>query len=203
MREGARRREPPLVRPILKWAGGKRQLLPVLRPFYPARFRRYFEPFVGSGAVFLDLHNAGELDGHAVRLSDLNPDVIGCYRTVRDALSDVVGWLRRLEAAHNADGSEHFYRIRDLEFNPTRKKILGSGDPASAYTPKLAAMLIYLNRTGFNGLFRVNASGAFNVPAGRYVRPSDLRRRKPDAVERGVETARAQPERLVVRGRGG
>ena len=105
MREGARRREPPLVRPILKWAGGKRQLLPVLRPFYPARFRRYFEPFVGSGAVFLDLHNAGELDGHAVRLSDLNPDVIGCYRTVRDALSDVVGWLRRLEAAHNADGA--------------------------------------------------------------------------------------------------
>ena len=146
-------------------------MLPALRPFYPVRFHRYYEPFVGSGAVFLDLHNAGALDGHDVRLSDINPDVIGCYLAVRDAPGEVIGWLRKLEAAHAADGTEHFYRIRDGEFNPVRKRILQSRNPLAKYTPKLAAMLIYLNRTGYNGLFRVNASGGFNVPAGRYVRP--------------------------------
>ena len=78
------------VRPILKWAGGKRQLLPALRRFYPARFDRYVEPFLGSGAVFLDCHNRGLLEGRAVRLSDINADVIGCYRMVRDAVDDVI-----------------------------------------------------------------------------------------------------------------
>jgi len=171
MAEAALRHRSGTARPILKWAGGKRQLLPALRPFYPVRFHRYYEPFVGSGAVFLDLHNAGALDGHDVHLSDINPDVIGCYLAVRDAPREVIGWLRKLEAAHAADGTEHFYRIRDGEFNPVRKRILQSRNPLAKYTPKLAAMLIYLNRTGYNGLFRVNASGGFNVPAGRYVRP--------------------------------
>ncbi len=74
------------VRPILKWAGGKRQLLPTLRGYYPDAFSRYVEPFLGSGAVFLDCHNRGLLDGRDVRLSDINADVIGCYRMVRDAV---------------------------------------------------------------------------------------------------------------------
>ena len=73
------------VRPLLKWAGGKRQLLPELRRFYPRRFDRYFEPFLGSGAVFLDLYNDGLLAGRDVRLSDINADIIGCYRAVRDS----------------------------------------------------------------------------------------------------------------------
>ena len=68
-----------VVRPILKWAGGKRQLLPELRPFYPRTFSRYVEPFLGSGAVFLDLYNSGLLDRRRVALSDINADVIGCY----------------------------------------------------------------------------------------------------------------------------
>ena len=73
------------VRPILKWAGGKRQLLPELRPFYPRRFDRYFEPFLGSGAVFLDLlQRAAASTAATVRLSDINADIIGCYRAVRD-----------------------------------------------------------------------------------------------------------------------
>src|SRR5262245_2488359 len=159
------------VRPILKWAGGKRQLLPELRPFYPRRFGRYIEPFLGSGAVFLDLHNAGLLKGRRVALSDINADVIGCYRVVRDAVEEVVRTLKALEAAHRADGDELFYEIRDRSFNPARRQAHATADPVAAYTPSLAAMLIFLNRTGYNGLFRVNARGDFNVPAGRYTNP--------------------------------
>jgi DNA adenine methylase len=153
---------------MIKWAGGKRQLLPALRPFYPAAFNRYIEPFVGSGAVFLDLYNAGLLAGRPVRLSDINADVIGCYRMVRDAADDVIDELRRLDEGHRAGGSEHFYEVRDQRFNPRRRGIHAGPRPDESYTPQLAAMLIYLNRTGYNGLFRVNARGEFNVPAGRH-----------------------------------
>jgi DNA adenine methylase len=159
------------VRPILKWAGGKRQLLPRLRPYYPRQFRRYFEPFTGSGAVFLDLHNAGLLKGREVRLSDINADVIGCYRMVRDGVDEVIAALRVLESGYRASGSDFFYDVRDRDFNPARRTVHASADPSAAYTPALAAMLIFLNRTGYNGLFRVNARGEFNVPAGRHVRP--------------------------------
>jgi DNA adenine methylase len=159
------------VRPILKWAGGKRQLLPELRPFYPRRFSRYVEPFLGSGAVFLDLHNSGLLHRRRVAISDINADVIGCYLAVRDRPSAVVNALRKLETGHRAGGAAHFYDVRDRAFNPERRRIHATADPAAAYTPALAAMLIYLNRTGFNGLFRVNARGEFNVPAGRYASP--------------------------------
>lgn len=151
------------ARPILKWAGGKRQLLPQLRRYYPDSFKRYIEPFVGSGAVFLDLYNRGRLDGRSVQLSDINADVIGCYRMVRDAVEEVVAHLRELERGHAGRGSRQFYEVRDERFNAQRRAL-----QAGAYTPELAAMLIYLNRTGYNGLFRVNALGEFNVPAGRH-----------------------------------
>jgi DNA adenine methylase len=160
------------VRPILKWAGGKRQLLPELRPFFPRHFRRYFEPFLGSGAVFLDLYNTGALEGRQVRLSDINADVIGCYRAVRDSIDEVVAALRALEARYRLEGAGLFYDIRDGAFNPVRRRLQAGGDPMRGYTPSLAAMLIFLNRTGFNGLFRVNARGEFNVPAGRHAHPT-------------------------------
>jgi DNA adenine methylase len=153
------------ARPILKWAGGKRQLLPQLRRFYPSTFSRYLEPFAGSAAVFLDLHNSGRLDGKAARLSDVNADVIGCYLMVRDAVEAVIDHLRALERDHLARGSDHFYEVRDERFNAQRRLRPGL---AAGYTPELAAMLIYLNRTGYNGLFRVNSLGDFNVPAGRH-----------------------------------
>jgi DNA adenine methylase len=157
------------VRPILKWAGGKRQLLPALRPFYPVRFRTYLEPFLGSGAVFLDLHNSGRLEGHEVRLSDVNADIIGCYRMVRDAVGEVIEKLRTLEQDYRQHGREHFYDVRDNQFNPQRQAVHNAGDrPEARYSPELAAMLIYLNRTGYNGLFRVNSRGGFNVPHGRH-----------------------------------
>ncbi len=156
--------------PLLKWAGGKRQLLPELRRFYPVRFGRYVEPFFGSGAVFFDLQASGRLDGRDVVLIDSNPDLIGCYETVRDAPGAVGAGLARLAAGHARDPQAHYYEVRDTRFNPERAARRGA-DGRIAYTPDLAAMLIYLNRTGFNGLFRLNASGGFNVPIGRYDRP--------------------------------
>jgi DNA adenine methylase len=151
-------------RPLLKWAGGKRQLLPLIRPFYPHRFGSYFEPFAGSAAVFFDLANSGLIAGRTATLIDTNDDLIGCYEMVRDRPEEVIDALRDLESAYRSSGEEHFYRIRDREFNPARQS-------PRAYTPRLAAMLIYLNRTGFNGLFRLNSKGGFNVPHGRYANP--------------------------------
>ena len=154
-------------KPLLKWAGGKRQLLPWIRRFYPRDFRHYFEPFAGSAAVFFDLVNSGALDGRIATLMDTNHDLIGCYLMVRDRTEEVIDALRELESEYRAAGKDHFYRVRDCEFNPARHE----GRAPQAYTPRLAAMLIYLNRTGFNGLFRLNSKGGFNVPHGRYVNP--------------------------------
>jgi DNA adenine methylase len=156
---------PPVpVRPLLKWAGGKRQLLPELRRYYPNRFERYVEPFFGSGAVFFDLLNAGRIEGRRARLIDLNPDLVGCYVAVRDHVEEVIAELTLLARAHAARGSDCYYAVRD-RFNAARTGVV-------TYTPALAAMLVYLNRTGFNGLFRQNARGEFNVPAGRYTSPT-------------------------------
>ena len=161
------------MRPLLKWAGGKRQLLPALRRHYPASFDRYIEPFVGSGAVFFDLFAAGRLEGRPVRLLDLNADLIGCYRAVRDQTEAVIAALAGLEEEHRARGSACYYEVRDGRFNPARVGRVPPSGPggATACSPDLAAMFIYLNRTGFNGLFRLNRHGAFNVPAGRYAAP--------------------------------
>ena len=156
-----------MIRPFLKWAGGKRQLLPALRLHYPTSFDRYIEPFLGSGAVFFDLCGSGRLTGRRVELYDLNPDLIGCYLAVRDRTEQVIAALDDLAAQHEASGAECYYDVRDRRFNPARKAT-GADRP---YTPELAAMFIYLNRTGFNGLYRLNRGGEFNVPAGRYENP--------------------------------
>ena len=165
----------PVLRPalpFLKWAGGKRQLLPALRSFYPRRFRAYHEPFVGSGAVFFDLANAGRLQGHRVRLADVHPDLIGCWQRLRDEPKALIKHLDDLARGHRASPAAHYLRVRDRQFNPARERIRnGTGPRSDAYTAKLAAMFIYLNRTGFNGLFRVNGQGRFNVPQGRYANP--------------------------------
>jgi DNA adenine methylase len=162
-----------MARPLLKWAGGKRQLLATLSAHYPSTFDRYVEPFLGSGAVFFDLLARGALDQRRTWLADANPDLVGCYRTVRDKTDAVIGALRRLQSSHRAHGEPFYYVVRDRRFNPARAA-LRRDSPAAAverYTPTLAAMLIFLNRTGFNGLYRLNREGAFNVPAGRYAEP--------------------------------
>ena len=165
----------PVLRPalpFLKWAGGKRQLLPALRSFYPRRFRAYHAPFVCSGAVFFDLANAGRLQGHRVRLADVHPDLIGCWQRLRDEPKALIKHLDDLARGHRASPAAHYLRVRDRQFNPARERIRnGTGPRSDAYTAKLAAMFIYLNRTGFNGRFRVNGQGRFNVPQGRYANP--------------------------------
>ena len=157
------------VRPLLKWAGGKRQLLAAIGMHYPAQFRRYFEPFFGSGAVFFDLYSRGRLDGGTVVLADVNQDLIGCYVALRDHPSEVIAGLSSLEREHRAGGDVVYYDVRDRRFNPGR---LALPPGELVYPPALAAMLVFLNRTGFNGLFRLNREGRFNVPAGRYSNPT-------------------------------
>jgi DNA adenine methylase len=160
------------VRPLLKWAGGKRQLLPEIRRFYPSSFNRYWEPFFGSGAVFFDLYGSGRLTGHQARLFDNNPDLIACYDIVRKSPRGVIAALQRLADEQSRGGTAHYYEVRDRRFNPARLQGTDGGNGKSLrYTVEMAAMLIYLNRTGFNGLFRLNSAGRFNVPAGRYRRP--------------------------------
>ena len=155
-----------MVSPFLKWVGGKRQLLGALRTWYPREFGRYIEPFVGSGAVFFDLYSSGAFaaPGRSAWLVDDNADLVGCYTMVRDQTERVIAALDQLAAGHRARGEAHYYEVRDGRFNPSR----ATGGP---YTPELAAMRIYLNRTGFNGLFRLNRRGEFNVPVGRYTNP--------------------------------
>jgi DNA adenine methylase len=176
------------IRPLLKWAGGKRQLLPHLRRFYPPVFNRYIEPFFGSGAVFFDLQARGRLRGHEAVLIDSNADLIGCYEMVRDDCDGVAQIVEPLVEGHARTGQPHYYQVRDERFNPLREA-RWRADGSIAYTPELAAMLICLNRTGFNGLFRLNASGGFNVPAGRDARPPVVGRDR----LRGVAAALAQP----------
>jgi DNA adenine methylase len=164
---------PDRARPFLKWAGGKRQLLPQLRRFVPATFEQYFEPFLGSGALFFDLASTDRIDGHNTWLTDVNRDLLGTYCALAAHAEDVIAALVEHERLHRKSQQEHFYRVRDLLFNPQRSPLFGASRAARIedYSPALAAMFIYLNRTGFNGLFRLNSRGEFNVPAGRYANP--------------------------------
>jgi DNA adenine methylase len=126
-------------------------------------------------------------------LIDSNPDLIGCYESVRDNPDAIARALDDLAAAHARGGPRHYYEVRDARFNPLREA-RRAPDGRIAYTPELAAMLIYLNRTGFNGLFRVNASGAFNVPAGRYERPRIVDRSRLLQVSQAFSSPRVRLE---------
>lgn len=164
----------PVARPFLKWAGGKRQLLPQIDQYLPAQLKagaikRYIEPFVGSGAVFLHLAQAYDL--RELIISDLNPALIGAYRTVQEAVEPLIGALREMEDAYQplteTQRKAYYYAQRE-RFNATRPlQTCATPEP----DPQRTALLMFLNRTCYNGLFRVNAGGAFNVPFGRYRNP--------------------------------
>lgn len=147
------------ARPLLKWAGGKGQLLPALTERLPLRFRRYHEPFVGGGAFFFNLWNHGRLASGAV-LSDLNPELVACYEVVRDHVEELIAYLGELRPRF--DDKVFFYAIRAWD-----------RDPGFADRPKVerAARTIFLNRTCYNGLYRLNNRGQFNAPFGYYKKP--------------------------------
>jgi DNA adenine methylase len=162
--------DPPIgLRPFLKWAGGKRQLLRELRRYVPRDFPAYHEPFLGSGALFFDLWRSGRLHGTACHLGDANPDLVGVYRALAGDTENVIERLRLLAGEHQREGASTYYRVRDEVFNPERRTRQRARP--SSYPAHLAAMFIYLNRTGYNGLFRLNSQGDFNVPVGRYAAP--------------------------------
>jgi DNA adenine methylase len=156
----------------LKWAGGKRQLLPQLRRYIPETFSTYFEPFVGSGALFFDLANNRSVHEYRAVLTDINRDLVGCYRAIATDVEAVISELGNHAGRHSRRQQAYYYEIRDDLFNPTRRELFNrSGPEEIEYPACLAAMFIYLNRTGFNGLYRLNSRGDFNVPAGRYANP--------------------------------
>ena len=139
-----------VARPFLKWAGGKRQLLSSIRASLPKHIGRYFEPFVGGGAVFFSLQP------ERASLADINDELILAYEVVRDNPGRLITALQDHQSRHNKD---HYYAVREE-------------DPRSLEPVARAARLIYLNKTCFNGLYRVNRKGAFNVPMGSYNAPS-------------------------------
>lgn len=157
------------AKPFLKWAGGKRQLLSEIRRFYPRHLERYWEPFAGSGAVFFDLKSQGFLEDRPAFLIDDNRDLVACYTIIRDEVEGVIRELRALQRRHDRDARQTYYDVRRT-YNEERLSLL---EPASSIdrSVRLAAMFIYLNRAGFNGLYRLNARGSFNVPMGRYTNP--------------------------------
>lgn len=159
----SKKRRPPgrdleVPRPFLKMAGGKARLLPELCKRIPEDFGRYHEPFVGGGALFWHLQREGLLK-HGAVLSDANERLIRAYRGIRDDVGSVIELLREHVAKHSKG---HFYKmraaLRDEAFPPA----------------VMAAWLIYVNKTCFNGLYRVNQRGEFNVSFGDYKDPKIL-----------------------------
>ena len=140
-----------IIKPILKWAGGKRQLLNTINRLKPQDFNRYIEPFCGGAAVYFNLCPNNAIIG------DKNRDLINCYKQVRDNLSYVKRELNLHTKYHN---EKYYYEMRD-KFNARRRNSklkLNSVD---------AALMIYLNKAGFNGMFRENLKGDFNIPSGK------------------------------------
>ena len=138
---------PVQAKPILKWAGGKTQMLGDLIPKVPTSYGRYIEPFFGGGAMFFALQPENAV------IADSNPELINMYRQVADHVDEVINYLKKYE-----NTSEMFYAVRSLEWTALPKE-------------EAAARTIFLNKTCFNGLYRVNKQGQFNVPFGKYKNP--------------------------------
>jgi DNA adenine methylase len=151
----------PLIRPCLKWAGGKRQLLSEIKKYFPGNIQNYtyYEPFVGAGAVFFDLRPQRAV------INDVNAQLILTYTAIKENVEDLIRLLTRHQEKNNEkNNKEYFYTIRNLDRDRTAFDLLPNVEKA--------ARLIFLNKTCFNGLYRVNAQGLFNVPRGRYKNPA-------------------------------
>lgn len=141
------------ARPFIKWAGGKWRLLDQYQPFLPTDFDGYHEPFLGGGALFFHLAPRLHAEGKRAYLSDVNPELVNVYRCVRDRPEELLALLAEHQRQHN---QQWYYQVRSqTETDPIKR----------------AARFIYLNKTCYNGLYRENAKGQFNVPVGRYKNP--------------------------------
>jgi DNA adenine methylase len=173
-------------RPFVKWAGGKTRLAAELAARMPAQFGTYHEPFLGSGALFFRLVRDGRI-GRAC-LSDLNAELMEAYLAIRDQVEPVIALLSQL-----AYDKTFYYALR-------------SADPRQLALPERAARTVYLNKTGYNGLYRVNRNGQFNVPFGRYTSPrycDEANLRAVSHALRSVELASAPFETVLERAQPG
>ena len=146
--------------PFIKWVGGKRGLLEQILVHFPKKFNSYHEPFLGGGAVFFELFAQGLLKGKSIYLSDINEELINAYNVVK---SQPIELLERLQYFKNNHSTEFYYKTRSLDREsafPSLSKI------------ERATRFIYLNKTCFNGLYRVNQKGYFNTPMGSYKNPN-------------------------------
>ncbi len=137
------------VAPFVKWAGGKRQLLPQIKERMPEQFNNYYEPFVGGGAVTFEL-----LPEKAV-VNDINKSLVNAYRQICDAPDEFLEAINKLDNEMWEDGKAYYYSLREL-YNDKMMK--------AEYDVELAALFVFINKHCFNGLYRVNGKGLFNVP---------------------------------------
>lgn len=148
------------ARPFLKWVGGKWQLLEQMRPYFPEKYNNYFEPFLGGGAVFFYLKPKRAF------LNDINKTLVQAYKVLRDAPEDLISHLRSLQKS--------FYRLTEEEQRKMYTDIRRQYNDASLRNTRKVALLIFLNKTCFNGVYRENRSGKFNVPFGKNKKPRIL-----------------------------
>ena len=168
----------PPARPFLKWAGGKRQLLDQLQSHFPPELKsgaltRYVEPFVGSGALFFKVCQSYPVQ--ECLIADVNPELILVYQTVKHDVEGLIEKLAEIDTHYqgldDAQRHDYYYHVR-TSFND-QQKTMHYQDYQPGWAQR-AAYMIFLNRTGYNGLFRVNSKGEFNVPVGRYSKPRIL-----------------------------
>ncbi len=159
------------IEPFLKWAGGKRQLIKQIDECLPLEFKnnslqRYIEPFVGGGAVLFYIAQYYQIEEFFI--FDINPELIIAYKTIKNNVDDLLEILAKIETEYlllnEEKRKEYFYQTRS-QFNNLRKQ-------SNPNQIQITALLIFLNRTCFNGLFRVNSKGDFNVPCGKYKNPT-------------------------------
>ena len=148
---------------FVKWAGGKSQLISQLKPLLPKKINRYFEPFVGGGAMFFYLTQNYNIS--YAMLSDINLELINVYRVIRDDVKNLIMLLRKHAKKHHVTPKAYYYNIRSQEMK-------------DASHIERAARFVYLNKTCYNGLYRVNAKNKFNVPIGSSENPSILQEDK-------------------------
>jgi DNA adenine methylase len=152
------------LRPIFSWAGGKRQVLPKLMPFFPTSFKDYYEPFAGGLSVFLALYDAGLLYQSTCHINDSMTSLVNTYETVRDKPQELLLELRKPN-----------YIIEKTQFYENRKKYnifqtTTDEECLLAHSVERAALFLYLSKAGYNGVHRVNLKGEYNVPFGMHKR---------------------------------